>query len=149
MKRIRARPRCPRVGFGTRRNSVPGTLGFPGKVRGEGRSRLSRVAPCLGVGPRRPTRRVAIPTRQAAAPSGSLSSEDARATAGTPSSNSSSSGGGGRNGRGGDEAITAGPTCGGGSSGPGKEQPLTPRWPSPQPDPPPDAHAPGGWGWRL
>lgn len=69
-----------------------------------------------------PSHRVAVPTLQAAAPSGSVLSGDARTAAGTSggSSSSSSKNRGGRTGRSGDEAITAGPGCGGGSSGPGR-----------------------------
>lgn len=67
--------------------------------------------------------RVAVPTLQAAAPSGSVPSGDARAAAGTSGSSSSSSKNrGGRTGRSGDEAITEGPGCGGGSSGPGRSR---------------------------
>lgn len=117
-------------GFGTGRGGVPcGARSGPAKL-GEG----APPAP----GPRRPARRVAVPTLQAAAPSGSVSSGDARAAAGTSSSSSSSSG---RNGRSGDQAITAGTSVQRREQQPGKEPPLTGRWPSPQAGPAP-VHAP-------
>lgn len=63
-------------------------------------SRSRAAGPDLGR--RRAARRAAVPTLQGAAPSRSVSSGDARATAGTWSSSSGS-----RNGRSGDQAITA------------------------------------------
>lgn len=86
---------------GTDPGSVPsGPRSSPSKsgVREEPR------APRPGAGPRRPARRVAFSTSQGAAPSGSISSGDARAAAATSSSSSRR----GRNGRRGDEAITVG-----------------------------------------
>ena len=85
---------------GTDPGSVPsGPRSSPSKS-GE---REEPRAPRLGAGPRRPARRVAFSTSQGVAPSGSISSGDARAAAVTSSSSRR-----GRNSRRGDEAITVG-----------------------------------------
>lgn len=105
----------------------PGLL-WPGLEKGKS------PLPDLGAGPRWPTGRVAVPTLQRADPSGSVSSRDAGAAAGKWSSNNST-GRNGRNGRSGDMAIIAWAQAQLQEERPGRERPLTQRWPCPQAGP--------------